>query len=367
MQKNTKYRGHRLRFFLMFLVVCGCVALVLTTVPAGTLHVFGQRMALLSAGLRQPADTAEQVYGWLTRETAAAPPASTTVTTALTVGEGQSHFVIVPTATGTVKRQEGGGAVLTQTMSAGDTFVQGVAIRNKSGKTVNIADSLSHRPALALVQNSDKPQVLITHTHTTECYMSYDAGFYNPDDASRTTDASRNMVAVGRRVAAQLQALGIGVVHDTAIHDQPYNGAYGHSKAAVETYLKKYPSIRVVLDLHRDAIYSGTTHIKPTVTVEGKSAAQVMVIVGMMNTTSVPNKHTAENLAFGARLQQRLHQTYPGLARPMLLANARYNQQLTNGSLLIEIGSDANTLEEACYTGELLGGVLGNLLQELGA
>ena len=198
--------------------------------------------------------------------------------------------------------------------------------------------------------------------------MSYDAGFYNADDPTRTNDPEKNMVAVGKQVAEQLTAAGIAVIHDTAIHDQPYNGAYGHSKAAIEAYLKKYPSIKVVLDLHRDAIYEdSTTYIKPTVKINGKNAAQVMIIVGMLNSKTVPNTHTAENLAFGARLQQRLHRTYPGLARPLLLADARYNQQLTNGSLLIEVGSHANTLEEACYSGELLGGVLAEVLDDLGA
>ncbi len=351
---------------LSVVVLVGSVTAAALIVPPDTLRLVGERAALLSAGLRQPADGVELLDGWLTRETAAAAVTVPTVS----LGEGRTQTVTTTTTTTavTVVRKAGSGTVLTQQMSAGSDFVQGVAIRNKSGKTVSIADSLAHTPALSLVKGSDKPQVLITHTHTTECYMSYDAGFYNPDDPTRTDNPEKNMVAVGERVAAQLREAGIGVIHDTAIHDQPYNGAYGHSKAAIQSYLNKYPSIRVVLDLHRDAIYqNSTTHIKPTAEIQGKKAAQVMIIVGMMNTKSVPNTHTAENLAFGARLQQALHQTYPGLARPLLLADARYNQQLTNGSLLIEIGSDANTLEEACYSGELLGGTLATVLKELGA
>ena len=124
----------------------------------------------------------------------------------------------------------------------------------------------------------------------------------------------------------------------------------------------------MVLDLHRDAIYqSDGTHVKPTATIDGKAAAQVMIIVGMKNTTAVPNPHTAENLSLGVRLQQALHKNYPGIARPLLLADARYNQQLTNGSLLIEVGSDSNTLEEACYSGTLLGKATAQVLRELGA
>ena len=130
--------------------------------------------------------------------------------------------------------------------------------------------------------------------------------------------------------------------------------------------MKQYPTIRVVLDIHRDAIYpSDDTRVKPTVVIDGKKAAQVMIIVGMKNTTSVPNSHVQENLAFGVRLQQYLHQEYTGLMRPVLLANARYNQQLTNGSLLIEIGSDANTIDEAVYAGELVGKGLAQVLRDL--
>ena len=318
-----------------------------------------QNLALLSAGLREPADSVQHLSGYLTRATAAAPTAPSPIPP----GEAVTHTV---TTTATVLRKDG-GTVLTQQLSAGSAFVQGVAVRNKSGKTVSVADSLAHTPKLSLTK-TDAPQVLITHTHTTECYLPYDTGFYNNEDPTRTADETKNMVAVGKRVAAQLTAAGIGVIHDTAIHDQPYNGAYGHAKAAIQQYLAKYPTIRVVLDLHRDAIYTdNTTHVKPTAVIDGKPAAQVMILVGMMNTKSVPNPHTAENLALGVRLQQRLHQRYTGLARPLLLADGRYNQQLTNGSLLIEIGSDANTLAEACYSGDLLGTALADVLHTLGA
>ncbi len=356
---KQRQNKHRLGGVLGFLMTAAGIAAMLFCVPAGTLRAFGERAALLSAGLRRPADSVEILHGWITRDTAAASPVTTPT---VTVGEGRTQMVSTTT---TVNRTDGAGRVLEQQMSVG-SLIDGVAIRNKSGKAVDIRQSLAHTPALQLKKTS-KPQVLITHTHTTECYLSHDTGFYNPDDPTRCDDPAKNMVAVGKRVAEQLTAAGIGVIHDTAIHDKPYNGAYGHSKAAIQNYLKQYPTIRVVLDLHRDAIYDGSTHIKPTVTVGGKKAAQMMIIVGMLNTDSVPNKHTAENLAFGARLQQHVHRTYEGLARPMLLADARYNQQLTNGSLLIEIGSDVNTLEEACYTGELLGRSLGEVLRELGA
>lgn len=360
MKQRTK--RHRLRGATAIVALC-CLAAVVKSVPMKTVTQLGTYAAYLSAGLRRPDDGVAMLYGATTRTTAADSHDVTAPTVAL--GAAQSHAVTTTTA---VVKQEGGGTVLTQQMSVGTSFVQDVAVRNKSGKSVDVAGSLAHVPALGLTADSELPQVLIVHTHTTECYLSYDTGFYNPDDPTRTDDPTKNMVAVGERVAAQLKAAGIGVLHDVAIHDQPYNGAYSHSKAAVEAYLKQYPSIKVVLDLHRDAIYQNdTTYIKPTTTVNGKKAAQLMIIVGMKNTTRVPNAHTAENLAFGMRLQQRLHRTYPGLARPLCLADARYNQQLSNGSLLIEVGSHASTLDEACYTADLLGEVLAAVLHDLGA
>ncbi len=363
MKKRSKF----IVCMLCAVVLIGGAAAGVTAVPATVLHSWGERAALFSAGLRQPKEGAALLSGWLTRETAAAP-GDTATTPTVSVGEGSRQPATTAPTTSTVARKEGGGTVLTQQLSAGSNFVQGVAIRNKSGLSVDVAKALAHTPALSLTKNSKTPQVLIMHTHTTECYLSHDSGFYNADDPTRTTDSAANMVAVGKRVAAKLTAAGIGVVHDTAIHDQPYSTAYSHSKAAVQQYLKQYPTIRVVLDLHRDAIYqNSTTHIKPTATINGKKAAQMMIIVGMKNTTAVPNTHTAENLSLGVRLQQRLHQTYPGVARPLLLADARYNQQLTNGSLLIEMGSDSNTLQEACYSGDLLGSALADVLHDLGA
>lgn len=356
-------KGQRKRRLSAVLAVAVCMASVgwaLLRVPFGAWVAVGRQAAQLAVGLRSPSDSVE-----LWNEARTSPTTGNTMPVEAFVGEGVTRRV---TTTATVQRQDGAVEVITQQMSAGSEFVDGVAVRNKLGKTVDIAAALAHVPKLSLKKGLTAPQVLITHTHTTECYAAHDSGFANPSDPTRTDDPTKNMIAVGERVASELRAAGIGVIHDTEIHDQPYSGAYGHAKTAIERYLKQYPSIKVVLDLHRDAIYqSDGAHIKPTATIGGTAAAQIMIIVGMKNTSAVPNTHTAENLAFGVRLQQALHERYPGIARPLLLADARYNQQLTNGSLLIEMGSDANTLEEACYSGTLLGKAAAQVLQELGA
>ena len=148
-------------------------------------------------------------------------------------------------------------------------------------------------------------------------------------------------------------------------HDYPsYNGSYQRSRVTVESYLKKYPSIKVVLDIHRDAIASGDTVTAPVAEVEGKTAAQIMIISGCEN-ESMDYPNYMQNLRFSAALQNQLEGDYPGLTRPVLFDYRLYNQDLTNGSILIEVGSHGNTLEQAAYSGELIGKALGELLNGL--
>ena len=171
-------------------------------------------------------------------------------------------------------------------------------------------------------------------------------------------------------VAAQLQAAGIGVVHDKTVHDSPqYTGAYDRSKATVLKNLEAYPTIQVVLDIHRDSIQrDASSKVKPTAEIGGKKAAQMMIVMGMMNTASVPHPDWQENLSLAVRLQQELHTRYEGVMRPIsLVGNARYNQQLTHGSILVEMGSEANTLEEAMVSGQMLGRALVKVLGDLKA
>ncbi len=335
------------------LVGSAVVALSISTVPSAEWRSLGQKAAAAAVGLSKPQESVE----WLQMQSVQESTSTTTPTfpaPLLGTAVQAPATSAVPQTNGTLV--QGGGRVLTKKLSSGSSFVQGVAVKNNHSFAVDIAASLAYKPTLHFDKKETAPQVLIVHTHTTECYLTRDDGVYRPDDATRTDDPSQNMVAVGKALAAELKMAGIGVIHDTAIHDQPYNGAYGHSKAAVERYLKEYPTIRVVLDLHRDAIYpDDNTRIKPTAVIDGKKAAQVMIIVGMLNSKTAPNLHTEENLAFAVRLQQQLHTDYEGLMRPLNIANARYNQQLTGGSLLLEMGSDANTLSEAVYAAELVG------------
>jgi stage II sporulation protein P len=213
------------------------------------------------------------------------------------------------------------------------------------------------------LEDTTEPQVLIFHTHATESYEPYDSDTYDTRNNWRTTDNNNNMVAVGNALEAQLKAAGIGVIHDTTQHDYPsYNGSYERSAETIKSYLEKYPSIKVCLDVHRDAIQREEDLIvKPVTEIDGKKAAQLMIITGSDDgTMNIP--HWRENLRFAAAVQDQLEQDYPTLTRPIFFCYRKYNMDLTTGSLLFEVGSNANTLEESIYTANLVGKSLGKLL-----
>lgn len=220
------------------------------------------------------------------------------------------------------------------------------------------------RPEFSIDANG-APQVLIMHTHTTECFEPYERDAYDASFNYRTTDSDLNMCRVGDAIAAELEAAGIGVIHDTTIHDYPsYNGSYERSRKTVNAQLKAHPSIKVVLDIHRDAIGGNGVIQQPTVRIDGKKSAQVMIISGCDDgTMGMPD--CLKNFRFASLLQQQMEGDYPGLTRPILFDYRKYNQDLTTGSLLIEVGTHGNTLEQAVYAGELIGKSLSRALLTL--
>lgn len=215
------------------------------------------------------------------------------------------------------------------------------------------------------IEMNGEPQVLIMHTHTTESYEPYSRNFYDASFNSRTTDNTKNVVAVGDKIAAELEAVGIGVIHDKTVHDYPsYNGSYQRSAITVKNILAKYPSIKVVLDVHRDAIQTKEgVRTAPVANINGKNAAQIMIISGCDDgTMGMPNY--MKNFRFSSLLQQQLESDYPGLTRPILFDYRNYNQQLTTGSILLEMGAHGNSIDEALYSGELMGKALVKALQQ---
>lgn len=322
----------------------------------------------VSAGLQQPAAGMSMLADSLT--TAATAPSTTTSSAKATASAEITTAATRTTAvTQTVPAQAppgekgDGGKLLEQTLTPGSTFVNHVAIRNKSRTEISLEQE-ANAPLEFRLSDEAGPKVLIVHTHTTESYMLYDAGYYNSGDAERSKDESLNVCAVGEAVAAQLKAAGIEVIHDTTIHDHPqYQGAYTRSQETVKKNLEQYPTIQVVLDLHRDCIMKNDTDkVKPTTEINGKKAAQIMMVMGVTSTESSPHPNWKQNLHFAMALQRSIRLAYPELARPISLTNTRYNQHLSTGYLLVEMGSDGNTLEEAVYSGQLLGQKLAEVM-----
>lgn len=215
------------------------------------------------------------------------------------------------------------------------------------------------------ITDTSEPQVLIYHTHTTESFEPYVRDFYDAGFNYRTTDDTKNIVMVGDEIQKQLEAKGIGVIHAGDIHDYPsYNGSYARSRETITAILKEHPSIKVALDIHRDAISGNGTAYQPFVEIEGREAAQVMIISGCDDgTLNMPDY--LKNFRFASCLQQQIEGDYPGLTRPVLFDYRKYNQDLTTGSLLIEVGSHCNTLEQVQYSGRLIGNSLASLLNSL--
>ncbi len=241
-----------------------------------------------------------------------------------------------------------------------------VYIKNSTGLNIDLKAELDAGPVLRINKKSE-PEVLIVHTHATECYMSETRDFYTSGDKTRSSDDSENVVAVGQKMADILSAGGISVIHDTTHHDSPsYNESYSRAAKTINEYLRQYPSIKIVIDVHRDSVaLSGNDKVAPTVTVDGKSAAQVMLIAGSQTGTVTDFANWRENFRLAIRWHQMMEVMYPGLPRTMLFASRRYNMNLTTGSMILEVGTEANSFEEACYSAELAANSLLCLLNTL--
>lgn len=252
------------------------------------------------------------------------------------------------------------GAVLEKTypQGSGDKYIPcgtGSIKNNTSVPAAEIAAEIQNPLPFAIEPDSPDPQVLVMHTHATEDYRMSEGLWFAPGDGARSTDRSINMCAVGQVITDTLNAAGIHTLHDETLNDYPsYTGSYANSRAVVQQYLAQYPSIKVVLDVHRDAIETeGGSRMAPVCTVNGRQAAQVMIICGCDNGGSVSLPNWRQNLRFAAAWESAMEQMYPGFTRPVLFSYRFYNQDLTTGSLLIEIGGHGNNLNEALYAGQL--------------
>ncbi len=230
-------------------------------------------------------------------------------------------------------------------------------------KSLDIKSVLS-KP-LELSVDKAKPVVLIFHSHTSEGYEMIERSWYACDYVARSNDENRNIVRVGTEIANYLTKAGYTVIHDKTIHDDSYNASYSESRKTVAKHLEEHPEIQIVLDIHRDAItLDNGTKIKPVNTINGKKAAQLMIITGAEEGKVKDFPDWEYNLRFALQLQKKCETMFPGLMRPVLFSQRKYNMDITRFSLLIEMGSEANTLEEACYSGRMLAAALASLMED---
>lgn len=214
-----------------------------------------------------------------------------------------------------------------------------VEVNNVSGKTFQLG-ALLEKP-LNWDLADGQPRVLILHTHTTESYEDC-------SDNYRSLDEDQNLLAIGKHIKTQLTAAGIGVIHDTTLHDYPsYNGSYNHARKSVQQYLAQYPTLTLVLDIHRDAMENSSgEQYATTMSIDGETSAQLMMVVGT-NGSGLNHPNWEQNMSVAVKFHAQLERLYPGICRPISLRKQRFNQDLSNCAMLIEVGTAANTQKQA--------------------
>jgi len=226
-----------------------------------------------------------------------------------------------------------------------------IYLRNLTTYSIDVEGLLSEPLRFA---PGSAPTVLILHTHGTEAFTPDGDDWYDNADNYRTTDKNLNVIRVGEEIAAVFESQGITVLHDRQLHDYPsFRGSYGRSLTTAEWYLARYPEIQIIIDVHRDAIPDGNGgFVRTTVDIEGVRSAQVMLVVGTDH-AGLYHPDWRENLKFALRIHAAMLETHPSLVRPLRLREERFNAHLAPGAILVEIGTCANTLQEALVAARL--------------
>ena len=186
-----------------------------------------------------------------------------------------------------------------------------------------------------------EPTVFVFHTHTTESYTRKNEP-YREVSPWRTLDPKYNMSALGAELGRLLTAAGISVAVDDTVHDHPgYNGSYIRARKTLKAALEEHPSVRLVLDLHRDAAGEGAAQLRPLAEKDGVTAARIMLVVG------TNHENYQQNLSLALKLHAQLERQFPGITRPLQLRSSRFNQDLHPNMVLVEVGAAGDTLEEA--------------------
>ena len=235
-----------------------------------------------------------------------------------------------------------------------------IQIKNFTKHKIDIAKLL--KEPLNINLSKKGPKVLIYHTHTTESYVLKEADLGKKDVPSFSSNPKYSVVRVGEELTRNLEKYGIETLHNGTVHDKVHDAAYGASINTLQSYKKSYPSIQVYIDIHRDAVGSDQPKLRMTKEINGKNCAQIMFVVGADG--MLPHPQWQENLKFVLKLQQKLNEKYPGLAKPVRIVGKRYNQQISNNAILIEVGGDGNLLGECIESTKYLAEVLNDVMKD---
>ncbi len=244
-------------------------------------------------------------------------------------------------------------------------------INNSTGYSPDVAalikKKLKDDNSYELLAATNEPKVLIIHTHGTEAY-SKDGAIYCDDSGAyaRSTDIEQNVVAVGRTVARILNENGVSTLHCTVMHDSlQYKDSYARAEETIKRYMEEFPSIRLVIDIHRDSIIKSSGEIvRPVAELDGEAAAQLMCVVGS-DWAGDTHPEWENNLSLALKLRKTLNGECPNICRPVYLKPNTYNQELAPYSLLVEVGAEGNSLIEAQRSAKLLAEALVTLLKEI--
>lgn len=221
-----------------------------------------------------------------------------------------------------------------------------IEMNYSANRTPDIEALLTH--PLDWDLTGDEPSVLILHSHGTEAFLPGDGYTYEEEGGEyRTTDNSCNMLSLGEELARLLNEAGIQAVQDRTYYDYPdYLTSYDNARIGLQEQLKRYPTVKLIIDLHRDsAERADGSQWATEAIINGEKSAQVMLVVGTDSYYTHPNWE--ENLGIALKLQAIMEKTHGGATRPLDLRKQRFNQDLSTGAIIAEIGAAGNTYREA--------------------
>lgn len=306
-------------------------------------------------------DSQKKLFGKLISETTLVPAEASDVG----ISEEREELVVWEYTPGGEKKEKVypvENITISPKSASGYVMYENIWVKNDSSKGIDLKWLLSAKLPFKL--SGDGPHVLIVHTHASECYFPQGKETYTLTDVERTSDKKYNMIRVGDELEKTLRENGISVIHDRNIYDSPsYNGSYTRTLDAIGKALRENPSIKVVIDLHRDAMTTEDGVKYRTVTeIDGKRLAQMMIVMST-GESGLPHPDWAENLKLAVKLQNALAGKYKDLMRPINLRKERFNMHATQGSMLVEVGTSANSLAEAIGSVQLLGKELAPILK----